>query len=139
MVLVSFVGSYLSMLWRITVTLTAGDPRPRVHADVVVVTLDNHLFSTAVSLVVPIPMMVVVVVMVLMIVVPRFRRTTPKIVILLHRGHTVLHMMPSMMMVMVVVVVVVVVAMARVRQRGSCIDMDVIVVSFDDYDIVSVL
>jgi len=72
--LVSFVRSYLNVFWRMIVMLIAGDSRPRVHADVVVVTLNDHLVSTVVSLVVSMPMMVVVVVMMVsMVVVPRSR------------------------------------------------------------------
>ena len=51
----------------------ARNPRPRMHADVVVIALDNDLINCtiAVSLVMPMPMVIVVVMMVSMISVPR--------------------------------------------------------------------
>ena len=63
-VLVSFVGGYPGMLWGMTVM--ASDSRPRVHADVVIIALDDHLVSVAatVSLVMSMSMVVVVVMMV---------------------------------------------------------------------------
>ena len=86
--LVSFV-SHLSMVGRIA--LVTGNSGPRVHADVVVITLDDHLLSTAFSLAIPVTMTVVFVV-----------------------------------------------AVTRVGQRGSSTDMNVVVVSFDNHNIVGV-
>ena len=131
-VLVSFVGGYLSMVRRMIVMLMAGDSRPRVHANVIVVALDDHLICTVVSLVMPMPVLIVVV-MVSMIVMPWFRRTTTNIVILLHRTHIVLYVVPPMVMIMVVVMMV---AMTRVGQRGSSTNMNIVVVSFDNHNVV---
>jgi len=89
-VLVSFMSD-LSMVRRIA--LITGDSGPRVHADVVVITLDDHLLSAAVSLAMPIT---------------------------------------------VAMAVAVVVAVTRVGQRGSSTDMNIVVVSFDNHNIVGV-
>lgn len=89
MVLVSFVSSYLIMVRRIIVRLMTSDSKPRVHADVVVITLDNHFLFAAVSFV--------------------------------------------MSMTMVVVVV------TRVGQRGSSTNINIVVVSFDNHNVVGVL
>ena len=71
--------------------LMTSDSKPRVHADVVVITLDNHFLFAAVSLVM------------------------------------------SMAMIMVVVVV------TRVGQRGSSTNINIVVVSFDNHNVVGVL
>ena len=71
-------------------TLMTSDSKPRVHADVVVITLDDHLLSATVSLVVPVP-------------------------------------------------VTMVVAVTRVGQRRSSTDINIVVVSFDNHNIVGVL
>jgi len=86
--LVSFL-SYLSMVQRIA--LMTGDSGPRAHADVVVITLDDHLLYATFSLAIPMAMTVVFVV-----------------------------------------------AVTRVGQRGSSTDMNVVVVSFDNHNIVGV-
>jgi len=73
--------------------LMTSDSKPRVHADVVVITLDNHFLFAAVSLV----------------------------------------MSMAMSMIMVVVVV------TRVGQRGSSTNINIVVVSFDNHNVVGVL
>jgi len=64
-VLVSLASSCPSILWGM---LIAGNPRPRIHANVVVVALDDDLIdlAIAVSLVMSMPVVIVVVMMVSM-------------------------------------------------------------------------
>ena len=70
MVLVSFVRNYPSALRGMIVVLMMSSLRPRVHADVVIVTLNDNLVSAAtVTLVMPMSVVIVVVV-VSMIVMP---------------------------------------------------------------------
>ena len=70
-VLMSFVSSYLSTLRGMIMVLMANSSRPRMYADVIVITLDDNLVSATMSLVMPMP--VVIVVVVSMIVVPWVR------------------------------------------------------------------
>jgi len=90
MVLVSFVSSCVG------ITLVGSNPGPRAHADIVVITLNDNLVSTAATM--------------------------------------------SLVVSMVLVVVIVsMIAMSRVGQRGSSTDMNIVVVSFDDHNVIGVL
>jgi hypothetical protein len=60
--LMSFMDSHLGMVRRIIVTLATSNPGSRVHDNVVVITLNYHLLSAAVSLVVTVSMTMAVVV-----------------------------------------------------------------------------
>ena len=91
MVLVSLVSSYVD------ITLMGSNPRPRAHADVVVITLNDNLVSTATTMSLVVSMMVLV------------------------------------------VVIVPVIAMFRVGKRGSSTDTNVVIISFDDHNVVGVL
>lgn len=89
-VLVS-LGSCSGVLRGMSMTTIPSELRPRAHANVVIVALDNHLVSTSMPIVVPMSMVVVVMVV------------------------------------------------TRVGHWGSSIDVDIVVVSFDNHNVVSVL
>lgn len=113
-------------------TLMARHSRPRVYANVVVITLDDH-FVAAVTYVVPVPVVIVVVVVVMVVL--RVRRSAAKIVILLRRTRILPTNGPPMVMVVVMMMMV----MAAAGQRSPPADVNIVVVSLYHHYIVCVL
>ena len=126
--LISSVRGILRILHRMIDLLMTSGSRTRVHADIVVITLNDH-FVCALSLVVPMPFVMIVV----MVVMPRVRRTTAKMVVLLRRTHIISSKVPLMMMVVVMMM------MTRFGLRKPSADVNIIVVSLDNQDVVRVL
>lgn len=126
------VNTSLLGLRDIVDTLMPHHSRPRVYANVVVITLNDH-FVAAVTFVVPMPVVIVVVVVVM--VVPRVRRSTTEIAILFCRTD----ILPSNGPPMVMVVVVVMMMMTVVGQRRPPTDVNVVIVSLYHHYIVGVL
>lgn len=106
---VVLMSSVRSILRRMIGPLITSDSKPRVYADVVVITFNNHLVP-AMSLVVPMPVVIVVVIVLM----SRVGRAAANIVIFPRRNHITSSKRPPVVMVVVVVVMMV---MTRVGER----------------------
>lgn len=129
-VLMSCASPILRIFRRMIERLMTSDSRTSVHADIVVITFNDHLVSTMTLVVRMLVMMMVV------MVTSRVSRMTAKTIILLCRSHLIPSKVPPVVMVVVVLMMVM---MARVGQRRSPADVNVIDLAFNSNSIVGAL
>ena len=94
------LGSYFGVLRGMTVTTITNESRPRAYADIVVISLDNHLVSASMSPVMPMSMVVVMVV-------TRGSAIDVDIVVVSFDNHNIVSVLRAVVVIVVVMVVVV--------------------------------